>query len=143
MREEYEKFKIKEYKHWIIYLHGEKYYAGYLGSMYIWAKREGDIDIMDMTKEEQEEFFDIGKTVKKALKELFNPGRFNYAAFQNVAHHLHVHVIPRYESPRMFAGREFVDKEWGKPVKEQTTGIPEETMLKVRDVIREKLINNQ
>ena len=134
-----ENYKINEYKHWIVYLHGEKYYAGYLGSLYIWAKREGDIDIMDMTKEEQEEFFEIGRKVKKALKELFRPGRFNYAAFQNVSHHLHVHVIPRYESPRTFAGREFADKEWGGPVKTGIFGIPEEVLFKVRDAIREKL----
>ena len=139
MTDEYEKFKIKEYKHWIVYLH-DKYYAGYLGSMYIWAKREGDRDIIDMTKEEKEEFFNIGRKVKKALKELFNPGRFNYAALQNVSHHLHVHVVPRYESPRMFAGREFVDEEWGGPLKEPAFNIPEETVLKIRNAIRNKLM---
>ena len=73
---DYEKFKIKEFNHWIVYLHGE-FYCQYLGSVYIWAKRDEDVDIMEMSAEEREELFEIGKKVKKALTELFShrPGQ--------------------------------------------------------------------
>ena len=46
----YEKFKIKEFNHWIVYLHSE-FYCQYLGSVYIWAKRDEDVDIMEMSAE--------------------------------------------------------------------------------------------
>lgn len=49
-----------------------------------------------------------------AIKELFAPDLMNYAALGNNFKHLHVHLIPRYERSRKFAGIEFIDKRWGK-----------------------------
>ena len=50
----YERFKIKDYKHWAVYLHQNQYY---LGRMYVWSKRENALDFSEMHQEEREELF--------------------------------------------------------------------------------------
>lgn len=42
---DFEKLKIKDYKHWELGLHSNQCY---LGRTCIWAHREEDIDIIDM-----------------------------------------------------------------------------------------------
>ena len=139
MREGYEKFLIKEYYHWGVFLHDKVHYH-LLGSVYVWAKREGDLDLLDMTAEEEQEFFEIARDLKKSLKELFQPDRFNYTMLANVSHHLHIHIIPRYKSERTFDGISFVDKKWGQPFDNiPDTTVPETTLLKIRDAIKAKL----
>ncbi|MDL2324715.1 HIT family protein [Ruminococcaceae bacterium OttesenSCG-928-A16] len=41
-------------------------------------------------------FFAEVTTVAKALQNLFNPGKINYATFGDLVPHLHVHVVPKY-----------------------------------------------
>lgn len=90
---------IKEYNHWTLHLHENQCY---LGRTYLWAKRKDALDFFDMIKEEQKEFFAIGKAWKKTMDHLFKPGWYNYAALGNVNAHLHLHCIPRYTSQRNF-----------------------------------------
>lgn len=134
----YEELLIKDYKHWVVYLHKNQYY---LGRVYIWAKRENAIDFMDMTSKEQNEFFKIGRTVKKALKKLFNPDLFNWVSQGNVVPHLHIHLIPRYVSPRKFEGREFKDERWGKNYAPYNYDfeISREALAKIRDAIKKEV----
>ncbi|GAB4185161.1 MAG: hypothetical protein Tsb0015_01880 [Simkaniaceae bacterium] len=49
---------------------------------------------MSMDGEVRKEFFEIGERVKTALKELFPPDKFNYAALSNVSPKIHVHFDP-------------------------------------------------
>lgn len=98
---DYGKFRIKDHTHWSVYLHTNQYF---LGRIYVWAKREGVVDLMDATVEEQKELFIIGQSIKRALAKLFQPDLMNYAALANEACHLHVHFVPRYASPRTFDG---------------------------------------
>ena len=107
---DYEKYLIKEYEHWKVYLHDNQCY---LGRIYVWAKRKEALDFFDMTEEEIEEYFKVGKELKKVLSKLFQPDLFNYATLANVAAHLHTHIIPRYKSKREFLGTIFNDENWG------------------------------
>src|SRR2546425_281341 len=43
------------------------------------------------------------------LRVAFAPDHFNYAFLQNQDRHVHLHVIPRYASPRALAGETFSD----------------------------------
>src|SRR5262245_36279506 len=43
------------------------------------------------------------------LRSALRPDHFNYAFLQNQDRHVHLHVIPRYASPRTFAGELFDD----------------------------------
>eukprot|EP00005_Dracoamoeba_jomungandri_P002764 CAMPEP_0174250614 /NCGR_PEP_ID=MMETSP0439-20130205/741_1 /TAXON_ID=0 /ORGANISM="Stereomyxa ramosa, Strain Chinc5" /LENGTH=143 /DNA_ID=CAMNT_0015330741 /DNA_START=1 /DNA_END=432 /DNA_ORIENTATION=+ len=103
--------RIASFKYWELGLHECQ---TYLGRCVIWAKRDDDVDMMEMDKEEQEEFFEIGRALKKALVKCFSPDRINYANLQNCEHHLHFHVIPRYASERTIEETVFTDDQWGR-----------------------------
>jgi len=135
---DFEKLKIKDYKHWELYLHIPHFY---LGSVYLWAKRNDEIDFLEMTKEEREEFFKIAGDVKKVLIDLFEVDRFNYANLQNEINHLHTHIIPRYSSPRFVKDFKFVDERWGKifyPYNE-SFAVPDEILQEIIRMIQDKL----
>jgi len=44
-----------------------------------------------------------------ALRQTFRPDLFTYAFLQNQDRHVHLHVIPRYATPRVLAGETFSD----------------------------------
>jgi len=46
------------------------------------------------------------------LRAAFAPDHFNYAFLQNQDRHVHLHVIPRYASPRRIASTDFDDPEY-------------------------------
>ena len=48
----------------------------------------------------------------KVLTLAFQPDHFNYAFLQNQDRHIHLHVIPRYGGPRVFAGVIFDDPDY-------------------------------
>ncbi|HEY3142631.1 MAG TPA: HIT family protein [Acidimicrobiales bacterium] len=55
---------------------------------------------------------EIGRLVA-ALGTLFQPDQFNFAFLMNLDSQVHLHVIPRFESPRRWRDREFTDPHWG------------------------------
>ena len=134
----YEYLLIKNFDHWFVQLHEKQCY---LGRLIIAAKREDDVDFFEMSPDEREEFFDLGRKVKKALSDLFQPDRLNYANLQNIWNHLHVHVIPRYASSRTFDGIVFQDQRWGKNYApyDSEFKVPESTQFKIRDSLKERL----
>lgn len=138
MNKKYEKFIIKEFKHWTVYLHNNQFY---LGRVYIWAKRKDAFDFFDMTKDELKEYFKIGKELRRGFKKLFNPDMYNYATLANVARHLHTHVIPRYKEKRKMFGVTFIDKRWGKNYAPQDEDfkITEEVLMKIKGIIKLEL----
>ena len=76
----FEQLRIADYTHWELCLHNPHYY---LGSVYLWANRDGDIDLLETTDEEQVDFFDVATNVKRALIDRYQVDRFNYANLQN------------------------------------------------------------
>lgn len=46
------------------------------------------------------------------LEHAFTPIHFNYAFLQNQDRHIHLHIIPRYNQPRHFAGLVFDDDDY-------------------------------
>ena len=131
-----ERLLIKEYSTWINLLHENQCY---LGRCVIKCKRNV-IDLFDITKEEEEEFFEIAKNLRDILKQLFKPDLFNYASLGNVNPQLHIHFIPRYKEKRIFEGFEFFDKSWGQNYAPyEDFKISQELMLKISDKIKENL----
>lgn len=139
----YEKWRIREYPHWVLYLHTNQYY---LGRAYAWLKRPGEMqDFADLTFDE---LFELRTSVlleyKAALVRLWQPGLMNYAWLGNHMHihkgHGHMHIIPRYEVPRNFAGHEFHDARWGENyAPSPKLELPGETLLLIRDALRRHL----
>ena len=76
----FEQLRIADYTHWEFCLNNPHYY---LGSVYLWAKRDGDIGFLETTDGVRVEFFDMATKVKRALIDLYQVDRFNYAYLQN------------------------------------------------------------
>ncbi|MBU3913199.1 MAG: HIT domain-containing protein [Nanoarchaeota archaeon] len=135
---DYKKLLIKEYDYWEVYLNENQCY---LGKVYIWAKRKDALDFFDMTDEEKEEYFKIGKKLKKVFKKLFNPDLYNYATLANVTPHLHTHVIPRYKDKRELFGTTFIDERWGKNYAPYNKDfkVAEDILIRIKEKISEEL----
>jgi diadenosine tetraphosphate (Ap4A) HIT family hydrolase len=61
------------------------------------------------------EWADLHEQLAQATQVLalaFQPDHFNYAFLQNQDRHIHLHIIPRYDEPRVFAGVTFDDSDY-------------------------------
>lgn len=136
---DYNQLKIKSYKHWDAYLHENQCY---LGRVFVQLKEgENAEDFLDIDGEVRDEFFQIGEEIKTALKILFKPDKMNYAALSNVSPVIHVHIVPRYEQVREFAGVEFKDKRWSQNYApyDRSFVLEESILFKIRDALKENL----
>lgn len=66
----------------------------------------------DVTGEEMKDLAELVGTLEGAIKRAFDHAIMNYLMLMMVDHHVHYHVIPRYEETRSFAGKEWVDNGW-------------------------------
>lgn len=130
----FEKFKIKEYKYWLINIHENQ---GYLGRCVVWCKREEALDLLDATEEEKEELFGILEKLKKAVCKSFQPDWFNYCFLGNGIRHLHCHFVPRYKEQREFDDFIFKDERWGHSYRTDSKfAMPSETLEKIKETIK-------
>lgn len=135
---DYEANHIRDYEYWSVYLHESQ---RYLGRTYIALAREGDIDpFVETTPNEQSELLMIVSGLKTVLHDLYQPTRLNYDNLRNAWHHCHWHVVPRYDTPRIVEGVEFVDENVGKNWPPFTPfPIPESLHARIRSDIAEAL----
>jgi diadenosine tetraphosphate (Ap4A) HIT family hydrolase len=66
----------------------------------------------EVTTEEMHDLAEMVGTLERAIKASFDHAIMNYLMLMMVDHHVHYHVIPRYDSTRIFAGRDWVDNGW-------------------------------
>jgi len=106
--EDYERFKIKEFDAWDLFLHINQY--PYIGRCYASAKRKEADLVTDMTNSERNELFEIiVPKWHKSVKKLFDCDRPNIVCLGNTWNHLHWHLIPRYNEEKEFYGIKFLD----------------------------------
>jgi len=84
----------------------------YLGKCII-ALRRHEEDFLALRAEEREEMWQATSAVRDALTRCFAPDHFNYQILGNLVPHVHMHLSPRYTSPREFTGMTFTDEHWG------------------------------
>lgn len=126
---------VKSYEHWDLYVHTNQ---GYLGRLVIWCKREDAAELTDATPEEEQELFLVMKEARHALEKSFTPDRLNYFFGGNEEPHLHCHMVPRYEEPRIFADTRFEDFHYGHHYKTDRAFVTGATVLAaVRDKLQE------
>lgn len=75
--------------------------------------------------------------LERAVKASFDCDRINYLMLMMVDHHVHFHVIPRYQGVRQFAGLEWVDGGW--PALPQLSVSQHQERPSVLAAIREQL----
>lgn len=135
--EDYSKYLIKDYTHWLVNVHQNQ---GYLGRCVVWCKREDALDLADATEDEQKELIIVLNELREAAKHAFQADWFNYAFLGNETQHLHGHFIPRYSSRREFRGVIFVDERWGHNYKTDHNFVtPPEILEAVRVKLKEEL----
>lgn len=98
---------LKEYSSWVLEL---SYNQHTLGSYILFCKRSIE-KTSELATDELENLRFAMHEIEKTLTsiETFKPDRFNYMQLGNQLHHLHFHGIPRYNSPRFFGGKEWID----------------------------------
>lgn len=70
------------------------------------------LHLSDVTSEEMALLGDAISVIEDGVKRAFNHNIMNYLALMMVDHHVHYHVIPRYDGPRDSLGLEWVDNGW-------------------------------
>lgn len=54
-------------------------------------------EIIELSKEEREAFFEDVNHVAEAIHKAFSPDKVNYGAYGDTGHHLHFHLVPKYK----------------------------------------------
>src|SRR5262245_22080455 len=80
----------------------------FLGACF-WVLKRHSEEVVALAKGEWEDLQWQINLATKALKFNFQPDHFNYAFLQNQDRHVHMHIYPRYASPRTFDGIVFDD----------------------------------
>lgn len=129
---------IADFEHWRLVLHENQYF---LGRCLIPLKRHVE-DFFDISKAELDEVYSIINRLRAVARESFGADMCNYAMLGNIVNHAHVHFIPRYSKPQVFAGVTFEDANWGKNYAPYDTGfvIPQKAKLEIVSTIKEALI---
>jgi len=127
---------IKEYKYWKLLLRNKNIT---LGAAVLITKEHYEA-LSELNYEEMKEFLDIVKEYNKAVKAAFNHEKTNYLMLMMKDKHTHYHILPRYSSPRNFAGFEWTDEDWPKMTWKQTKPeVSMEILQKVKEELKKNL----
>ncbi len=96
------------------------------------------LHLSDVRGEEMHELAGLISTLENAVKKTFNYNIMNYLMLMMVDHHVHYHVIPRYDGPRDFMDLQWLDTGWsGQPALADSQHQEQPGMLvAIRDALR-------
>jgi diadenosine tetraphosphate (Ap4A) HIT family hydrolase len=130
---------LAEGEHWRLVLNRNQ---DLLGKCFLALRRHCEA-VADLTSQEWAELHAQLRVTTEALWQTFCPDRFNYAFLQNQDRHVHLHVIPRYATPRVLAGEMFPDAGYpdhyavGHPARVVLVEAVEEIVEKLRQAVME------
>ncbi len=78
----------------VVYLFKEQSHSGRI----IVAHKEHVGEIVDLSEEERNLFIKDVNYAASAIHKLFHPQKMNYGAYGDKGHHLHFHLVPKYEN---------------------------------------------
>lgn len=61
-------------------------------------------ELIELTDQERNDFFADVAAVAKAVHSIFHPNKVNYGAYGDTGHHLHFHIVPKYEGGDEWGG---------------------------------------
>ena len=70
------------------------------------------LHMSEVSPSEMAELVGLIRTLERAMKAAFDYNIMNYLMLMMVDHHVHYHVIPRYDGVREFAGLAWLDSGW-------------------------------
>ncbi|MFA6194010.1 MAG: HIT domain-containing protein [Parcubacteria group bacterium] len=125
---------LKEYDHWALEV---SYRQHTLGCYIIFCKRPVE-KISELKTEELDDLKNVMGEIEATLSkiDIFKPDRFNYFQMGNKLNQLHFHGIPRYNSPRKFDGKEWVDETAGSAPTWSHDDVEHNLVAKLRDAIK-------
>lgn len=92
--------KICELETSKVYLFKEQSHKGRV----IVAHKKHVGDMNELTAEERSAYFEEVARVARALQAVFKPDKVNYGAYGDTGHHLHFHLVPKYEGEYEWGG---------------------------------------
>jgi len=120
--------KICELPESKVYLFKEQSHTGRV----IVAHKKHVSEMTELTAEERAAYFEDVNHVAEAIHAAFGPKKVNYGAYGDTGHHLHFHLVPKYEDD---------DFEWGSTfaMNPQRTYCTDEAYAALIETIKEKL----
>ncbi len=126
---------IKEYDYWKLSVAESQILLGWTH-----ASLKRHIHFFEELKDEELlELRSIVNDIKRALRKTFKPDWFNIMQLGNMTKRLHFQLVPRYKEKRVFAGRVFIDKTFGKPITDKWIVENSVFLEKLRDHIRKEI----
>lgn len=61
-------------------------------------------ELIELTDEERNDFFAEVAAVARAVHKVFHPDKVNYGAYGDTGHHLHFHIVPKYNGGDEWGG---------------------------------------
>lgn len=116
---------IHNYQYWVLSLRPQQLT---LGSMVLSLKRPCT-SLADLTADESQELGSIFHDVEQCQTALFAFDKINYLALMMVDNQVHMHILPRYQQSRDFAGIRFIDEHWPGPVTDFSKGCSDDGVL--------------
>lgn len=107
-----------------------------------WALRRHLEAVPALTAAEWHDLHTQLAATTQALAVAFQPDHFNYAFLQNQDRHIHLHIIPRYATPRTFGDLVFDDPDYPShyAVPGPVRRLAPEALDRLATVIRQRMI---
>ena len=83
-----------------LYLFREQSHPGRM----ILAYHDHADDIAEISAEERARFFDDAAEIARVMHKLFAPKKINFGMYGDIGHHLHIHIVPKYDGEFEFGG---------------------------------------
>src|SRR5258708_15374554 len=107
---DYIRLQIYRMGPWIWQVHENQ---SYLGRLILRLERPETGSVSVCTTDEWLSLHESIRAYEGFLSQLFSPDRFNYSQMGNIFPQLHVQVVPRYKSERVWQHSIFGDAKWG------------------------------
>ncbi len=127
---------IKEYQHWILLVKNRNVS---LGKCVAITKQHHE-SLSEISPAEMVELVHVAKEIETALKKSFAYDKINWLMLMmKERHHTHFNIIPRYKTPREFAGIKWIDNFDPDPLAQRHPDVSPEVLRQVKEKIRENL----
>ena len=95
--------------------------------------------VLELTAEEWADLHPYVARVTAALDSLYAPDSYNLAFLMNLDAHVHLHIVPRYASPRQWRGETYSDPHYGSLFGTEERSVTEETLEALADAVKGRL----
>ncbi|MFH0978237.1 MAG: HIT family protein [Candidatus Woesearchaeota archaeon] len=126
---------IKEYKYWRLSIAESQILLGWTHA----SLRRHVCFFDELEDKELAELKAVVKEIRHALAKTFKPDWFNVMQLGNMTPHLHFQLVPRYRTKRTFAGREFVDSTFGRPIADKWVVEDDKFLVMIRDHLKDAM----